>query len=414
MNEDAARRARVLLVTHSDARLEGLPSAVTDRYSVRLVGDVQYLDNAIDSFRPDVIVIETDLPDQAGFTAMKQVRVSSPTTGVLALTPDSPAHAQVALATRAGADGFISSDAGTETFIAAIDALLDAKTWFPPEATRQVISASADDLDTTSAERRSRLSGVVFALVPLTGLMASMQVGFWRRYMGQIGVRPTDLGVDPTSRVIDVIVALLLVLGIFGPLLFVGTWLDMIRDSKLNRGNIGRFLGQRKLAYVTVSVLWLILAATMAIGPDLGLVVVVGPIVALSIIAQAVGASEELPRLIRMEDISLPGAIGGALLMSLAFVGVLAYEVQIVGPDLRTDGDHGYIAPRVLGVNAIPVQATTLDTGEVAEMLYLGGNADLYVLVDVCDNDRVDYISVSTQRLVVIDEVTCPDTGASQ
>jgi len=100
--------------------------------------------------------------------------------------------------------------------------------------------------------------------------------------------------------------------------------------------------------------------------------------------------------------------------MSLAFVGVLAYEVQIVGPDLRTDGDHGYIAPRVLGVNAIPVQATTLDTGEVAEMLYLGGNADLYVLVDVCDNDRVDYISVSTQRLVVIDEVTCPDTGASQ
>lgn len=232
--------------------------------------------------------------------------------------------------------------------------------------------------------------------------------------MGQIGVRPTDLGVDPTSRVIDVIVALLLVLGIFGPLLFVGTWLDMIRDSKLNRGNIGRFLGHRKLAYVTVSVLWLILAATMAIGPDLGLVVVVGPIVALSIIAQAVGASEELPRLIRMEDISLPGAIGGALLMSLAFVGVLAYEVQIVGPDLRTDGDHGYIAPRVLGVNAIPVQATTLDTGEVAEMLYLGGNADLYVLVDVCDNDRVDYISVSTQRLVVIDEVTCPDTGASQ
>ena len=225
--------------------------------------------------------------------------------------------------------------------------------------------------------------------------------------MGQIGVRPTDLGVDPTSRVIDIIVALLLVLGVFGPLLFIGTWLDMLRDSKLNRGIIGGFLRHRKVAYVTVSILWLVLAAVMAVGSDLLLIVVVGPIVTVSIIATAVGASEELPRIIRIESISLPAAIIGALVMSLIFVGELAYEVQIVGPDLRTDGDHGYLAPRVLGVNAIPVKATTLGTGEVSEVLYLGGNADLYVLVDVCDNDRVDYVSVSTQHLVVIDEVSC-------
>jgi len=409
LTEGATHRPRVLFVTHSDVRRETLPAAVTDRYSVRVIGDVQYLDEAIDSFHPAVVVIKTDLPDREGITAMKQVRIYSPTTGVLALTPEPPAHAQVALATRAGADGFVDSEAGDETFIAAVDALLEGGTWFPPEATRSVISASADDLDTTSDERRSRLSGMVFALVPLTGLVASMQVGFWRRYMGQIGVRPTDLGVDPTSRVIDVIVAMLLVLGVFGPLLFIGTWLDMLRESKLNRGILGDFLRHRKVAYVTVSTLWLILAAVVAVGPDLMLIVVVGPIVAVSIIAKAVGSSEELPPIIRIESISLPAAVVGALLMSLIFIGVLAYEVQIVGPDLRVDGDHGYIAPRVLGVNAIPVQATTLDTGEVAEMLYLGGNADLYVLVDVCDNDRVDYVSVSTQRLVVIDEITCPD-----
>lgn len=409
MTEDTIQGSRVLFVTQSDVRREDLPSVVTDRYSVRLIGDVQYLDEAIDSFEPEVVVIKTDLPDRDGITAMKQVRVYAPATGVLALTPEPPAHAQVALATRAGADGFVDSEAGSETLIAAIDALLEGGTWFPPEATRSVISASADDLDTTSTERRSRLSGVVFALVPLTGLIASMQVGFWRRYMGQIGVRPTDLGVDPTSRVIDVIVAMLLVLGIFGPLLFVGTWLDILRESKLNRGILGGFLQRRKLAYVTVSVLWLALAATAAVGPDLVLIVIVGPIVSVSIIARAVGASEELPRMIRIESISLPAAIVGALLMSSAFIGVLAYEVQIVGPDLRTDGDHGYVAPRVLGVNAIPVEATTIETGEVAEVLYMGGNADLYVLVDVCDDDRVDYVSVSTQRLVVIDEVTCPN-----
>jgi DNA-binding NarL/FixJ family response regulator len=410
LTEGSAHGARVLLVTHGDVRREGLPSPVTDRYSIRLIGDVQYLEEAIDSFQPEVIVIETDLPDQDGFTAMKQVRVYSPTTGVLALTPEPPSHAQVALATRAGADGFIDSEAGAETFIAAVDAILEGGMWFPPEATRRVISASADDLDTTASERRSRLSGVVFALIPLTAIIASVQVGFWRRYMGQIGVRPTDLGVDPTSRVIDVMVAMLLVLGIFGPLLFAANWLQMLRESRLNRGPIGGFLRHRKLAYVTVSGLWLILAAAIAVGPDLVLVVVVGPIVAVSIIAQAVGASEELPRIARIEGISLPGAIVGALVMTFIFIGVLTYEVQIVGPDLRTDGEHGYVAPRVLGVNAIPVQASNLNTGEVADKLYLGGNADLYILVDVCDNDRVDYVSVSTQRLVVIDEVTCRDS----
>jgi len=408
--ENATHKPRVLLVTHSDVRRETLPSAVTDRYSVRVIGDVQYLNEAIDSFQPGVVAIKTNLPDQDGFTAMKQVRVYSPATGVLALTPEAPAHAQVALATRAGADGFVESEAGEEEFIAAVEALLGGGTWFPPEATRTVISASADDLDTTSEERRSRLSGMVFALVPLTGIIASMQVGFWRRYMGQIGVRPTDLDVDATSRVIDVIVAMLLVLGIFGPLLFIGTWLEMLRGSKLNRGILGSFLRHRKIAYVSASTLWLILVAAVAVGPDLVLIVVVGPIVTVAIIAKAVGASEELPQFIRIESISLPAAIVGALLMSFMFVGELAYEVQIVGPDLRVDGDHGYLAPRVLGVNAIPVQATSLATGEVTEVLYLGGNGDLYLLVDVCDNDRVDYVSVSTQRLVVIDEVTCPDT----
>ena len=414
MTEGRVHKPRVLFVTHSDVRRETLPSAVTERYSVRLIGDVQYLDEAIDSFQPGVVVVRTDLPDRDGFTAMKQVRVYSPATGVLALTPDAPAHAQVALATRAGADGFVDSEAADETFIAAVDTLLEGGTWFPPDATRSVISASADDLDTTSEERRSRMSGMVFALVPLTGLIASMQVGFWRRYMGQIGVRPTDLDVDATSRVIDVIVALLLVLGIFGPLLFMGTWLDMLRESKLNRGILGDFLRHRKVAYVTVSTLWLVLAAVVAVGPDLVLIIVVGPIVTISIVAKAVGSSEELPRVLRIESISLPAAIVGALLMSFIFVGELAYEVQIVGPDLRVDGDHGYLAPRVLGVKAIPVQATTLSTGEVAELLYLGGNGDLYLLVDVCDNDRVDYVSVSTQRLVVIDVVTCPDPEVSQ
>jgi hypothetical protein len=47
-----------------------------------------------------------------------------------------------------------------------------------------------------------------------------------------------------------------------------------------------------------------------------------------------------------------------------------------------------------------------VDSGQERELLYLGGNADLYVLVDHCD-DAVHYVSVGATRLQVIDELTC-------
>ena len=41
------------------------------------------------------------------------------------------------------------------------------------------------------------------------------------------------------------------------------------------------------------------------------------------------------------------------------------------------------------------------------EVLYLGGNADLYVLVDPCNDDAVEMMSVGSSRIDIIDEVTC-------
>jgi hypothetical protein len=249
--------------------------------------------------------------------------------------------------------------------------------------------------------------------VPLTGFIAALQTGLWRTYLGRIGVRPVDLAVDPASRVIDAIVVLLLVIGIFGPLLLVGNWLDLLRESRLNRGLFAKFLGLPKTAYVVVSGLWLVVASLLAQGVDLGLVLIAGPAVAIAIIAKALNANSEIPKPIRIEGIRSGAAIAGALLALLAFFGVLAYEVFIVGPDLRIDGEHGFLTPRVLGINAQPVMAFDVDTGEVTEHLYLGGNADLYVLVDPCDEGRVDMVSVGGHRLVVIDKITCTAASGS-
>ena len=186
----------------------------------------------------------------------------------------------------------------------------------------------------------------------------------------------------------------------------------MLRESRAS-GWLARAVERhRAVVHLGVSLVWLFAAALVAVGPHLVLVVVIGPLVAISIMAKAVGATEELPGIIRVEGISVAAAVAASLAFSFVFIGVLPYEVFFVGPDLRVDGEHGYIAPKVLGVNAIPVEAHDINTGEVSEALYLGGNADLYVLVDVCDDGRVDYASVGSRKLIVIDEVTCPGLGA--
>jgi hypothetical protein len=46
--------------------------------------------------------------------------------------------------------------------------------------------------------------------------------------------------------------------------------------------------------------------------------------------------------------------------------------------------------------------------GTEQDMLYLGGNADLYVLIDPCNDDETVFVSVGSARLIVIDEVDCP------
>ena len=81
----------------------------------------------------------------------------------------------------------------------------------------------------------------------------------------------------------------------------------------------------------------------------------------------------------------------------------------MVGPSFDTKGVQGFIAPPVFGFSARPMEAFDVDgTRPPRDVLYLGGNADLYVLVDPCDEDLIEYVSVGSTRLVVIDEVTCP------
>ena len=400
-------RSRLLVVAARPFQLSDLGTEVAAIYEMELVRRPDDLDRVVGEFAPHVAVVDTSLRDGEGFSVIEQLESNELGVEILALTPDPPPHDHVALAARAGAGGFVDVDAPAEEFAEAIAAVRRGDSWYPPAETREILAAVADDLDTTTAERRSRLTGIVLALIPLTGLVAALQAGLWRRYLGSIGVRPIDLAVDPATRVVDAVAAILLVAAIVGPLLFVRNWLDMLGQSNLSQRANAWLQTHRRAAQIVLSVAWLAIAGAMAIGPDVGLVVFVGPLVVLAIIAKALGVNDELPRVLRIEGVSARVAVGGSVLTLVLFFGVLAYETLVVGPDLRATGVHGLIAPRVLGISAQPVEASNVDTGVTRQVLYLGGNADLYVLVDPCNDNQVDMVSVGSHRLVVIDEVAC-------
>ena len=234
-----------------------------------------------------------------------------------------------------------------------------------------------------------------------------------------------DLGVDPSSRVVEFLISLLMLLGAFGPLLFVTVWRRMIGDwindrpqlrtiitsaqgIKFGRLPIGRLLFSARTG-------WLALAlAAVAIMVPLGmfggkiLCFFVGALIGAVLLAHIAGLSDQLPGFL-----ALPKGKGA---QTVAIVGIvllvlmcgLSAEVFFVGPDLRTDGMHGVLVTRMLDLSARPVMIYDLDEKHAPlGALYLGGNADLYVLYDPC-KETVRFIPVGSSRVEFIDEVECP------
>jgi hypothetical protein len=151
----------------------------------------------------------------------------------------------------------------------------------------------------------------------------------------------------------------------------------------------------------------------MSVGPHLLLVVLVGPLVAVAVIARATDLGDQVPRVLRIEA-SPRRVLAGGVLVLFVLLGAVGGEALFIGPQLGRSGEGGYIVPKVLGFNAQPVSAQNVDTDVTRELLYLGGNADLYVLIDPCNDNNVEYVSVGAHRLEVIDEITCAPSAPAE
>jgi hypothetical protein len=126
------------------------------------------------------------------------------------------------------------------------------------------------------------------------------------------------------------------------------------------------------------------------------------------LLATVLGTGDLLPEFLKFPKERFRHAPVTIGVIALIFIAILEFEIFIRGPDLRTDGLHGYIAPKMLGLSARPALIHDLDEkNKPLQALYLGGNADLYVLYDPCDK-VVRLIPVGSSRVKMIKEVQCP------
>jgi DNA-binding NarL/FixJ family response regulator len=177
-----------------------------------------------EALQPDVLLLDLVLPGYRSLEIVRHVADELPQVHILALVPADPPHDRIMLAAEAGALGYVCRDAASTEFAAAIEQVNTGEPWLPLRQTYEVLQDGAGEQAQSSEERRNRLTQVVLGLIPLTGLVAAITAYLWRQYWGHIGVRVVDIGVDPTTRMIDVLVVLLVVIGTFDPLLFVKSW----------------------------------------------------------------------------------------------------------------------------------------------------------------------------------------------
>ena len=117
-----ATKVKLLLADRSKVFCEGLVKLLESEPNVEVVGTCHTGFEAIEGakeHRPDVILIDTELPHCSAITAMQHIYEGHPNTNIIVFT-NSEADADLISAVRAGARAYISKDVSFEDLVKTI------------------------------------------------------------------------------------------------------------------------------------------------------------------------------------------------------------------------------------------------------------------------------------------------------
>lgn len=124
----------VLLVDDHPLFLDGVRAALSGRPDIEVVGEAHDRRGAVEqaaALRPDVVLMDLNLPDGSGIDATREILAAAPGTGVLVVTMSADDDAVVA-AMRAGARGYVVKGAGRADLLQAVATVAAGGAVFSP------------------------------------------------------------------------------------------------------------------------------------------------------------------------------------------------------------------------------------------------------------------------------------------
>lgn len=157
----------VILVDDHPIVRAGMRAVLNDADDLRVVAEGATGTDAlrlVAEHRPDVLVLDVNLPDVNGVQVTRQLRAQGASTAILVLTVHHDRQTVLGIL-EAGATGYVVKDDALETLVSAVRAVARGECWLSPEIARQVVdrathpvgaqfiaSSSADTLPLTPRE----------------------------------------------------------------------------------------------------------------------------------------------------------------------------------------------------------------------------------------------------------------------
>jgi two-component system, NarL family, response regulator LiaR len=134
---------RVMLAEDQRIVREGLVALLEDEPEVEIVGEARDGREAAELYerlRPDVVLMDLQMPEVDGAEATRRIRERFPDARVLVLTTYATDEYIVA-ALKAGARGYLLKDASAEELMAAVRAVHRGQTLLAPEVAARLVEA---------------------------------------------------------------------------------------------------------------------------------------------------------------------------------------------------------------------------------------------------------------------------------
>jgi two-component system response regulator NreC len=145
--EDAGSRAVVQVVIADDhavvrSGLRMLLDAEPDLEVVAEAGDVESARRYTRAHRPDVLILDLNMPGEPSLPAIPEIREAAPDTQIVVLTMQKdPGFAREAL--RTGALGYVLKEAADDELVEAVRLAADGRTYLNPQLGAQVAAEPA-------------------------------------------------------------------------------------------------------------------------------------------------------------------------------------------------------------------------------------------------------------------------------